>query len=150
MKYKLLILFVLTLSSASFARNWEDKTNERLIGYQMWLTQAEADYQSGVLPHDAQTRKVLDQAAAAHRLLVKQFVNYKTLYSTFGSKDSLNEAKRFVERDMEAVASSVAQVKEIYKNRPLERPREQEEEGKVQPASTAEVERTPEQAPDPK
>ena len=120
MYFRLAVTLMLLLPASCFGRSWEDKTNERLIGYQMWLTQAESDYQMNLLPHDDNTRKLLDRAAAAKRLLSQQFMNYKLLYNGWGSKQSLNEARKIVDRDLEDLDAQMQQVKALYRDHPLE------------------------------
>lgn len=110
----LLALMIIPLMAAKGCSSFEKTTFQTLAATKAVLDGAQADYESGKLPHSEQVYKALNEAKAADTLAVNAMVVYEQIKATGATASQLEAQSLIVEQLLADLPALIASVKTFY------------------------------------
>lgn len=94
--------------------SWERTTYQTLAASKAAIDQAQADYESGKLPHSQTVYDAVNKAKAAQTLAVNSMVTYEQMKATGASQSALQTAQNDVTIALQALPTILADIKALY------------------------------------
>jgi hypothetical protein len=107
-------LAFLTLTAVVGCTNWERQTYQALAASQATINQAQADYESGALPHSTKVYNAINEAKAFQTTAVQAMVVYEQLKATNAGADALTKAENAVGAALAVLPSAISDIKVLY------------------------------------
>lgn len=113
-KVPLVLLAALLIPFIAGCTNWERSAYQSLAASKAAIDQAQADYESGKLPHSQPVYDAVNKAKAAQTLAVNALVTYEQMKATGASTSALAAVQADVETALAALPTILADIKALY------------------------------------
>lgn len=110
----LMVLAFLLVPFLAGCTNWEKAAYQSLAASKAAIDQAQADYESGKLPHSVPVYDAVNKAKAAQTFAVDALVTYEQMKATGASAGALATAQADVETALASLPTILADVKALY------------------------------------
>lgn len=109
-----MVLVLLMCGFACNASSWERTTFQALSASKAVIDQAQADYESGVLPHSQKSYDVINKAKNVQTLAVNAMTTYEGIKANGGSATAQQAAQADVATFLSQLPALIADVKALY------------------------------------